>query len=337
MFISVRKNGELEGNAKALYPYVKGDEVIFAKQLPHNPLQILKAVKLICTSKVIVTDDYVKYLRYFDLKPEQRVIQLWHACGAFKKFGQRGTNLGIKTDLATHAQYNLVSVSGAEVRPIYADAFDVDLKKVKALGVPRTDEFFDKELIEHKREAIYKAYPELKGKFVIIYAPTFRDEGEGRSQFNPKIDFDRLSEKLLPNQQFIICPHPVMKNDIVPKKYDNIKVVRDFSTNDFMFVSDMLITDYSSVIFEYALLKKPIGFFCYDLAIYDRGFYLNYPDDLPGEVYENQEQLEEFLQDSENTKLTEKYDTFIKKYMSGCDGHSCERLAGLINSYVGRK
>lgn len=85
-----------------------------------------------------------------------------------------------------------------------------------------------------------------------------------------------------------------MKNDIVPKKYDNIKVVRDFSTNDFMFVSDMLITDYSSVIFEYALLKKPIGFFCYDLAIYDRGFYLNYPDDLPGEVYENQEQLEEF-------------------------------------------
>ena len=56
-----------------------------------------------------------------------------------------------------------------------------------------------------------------------------------------------------------------------------------------------------------------------------------------GEVYENQEQLEEFLQDSENTKLTEKYDTFIKKYMSGCDGHSCERLAGLINSYVGRK
>ena len=143
---------------------------------------------------------------------------MWHACGAFKKFGQRGTNLEIKTDLATHAQYNLVSVSGAEVRPIYADAFDVDLKKVKALGVPRTDEFFDKELIEHKREAIYKAYPELKGKFVIIYAPTFRDEGEGRSQFNPKIDFDRLSEKLLPNQQFIICPHPVMKNDIVSKK-----------------------------------------------------------------------------------------------------------------------
>ncbi|MFQ6929742.1 MAG: hypothetical protein ACLRR3_01155 [Eubacterium sp.] len=77
LFISVRKNGELEGNAKALYPYVKGDKVIFAKQLPHNPLQILKAVKLICTSKVIVTDDYVKYLRYFDLKPEQEL----YSCG----------------------------------------------------------------------------------------------------------------------------------------------------------------------------------------------------------------------------------------------------------------
>ena len=59
LFISVRKNGELEGNAKALYPYVKGDKVIFAKQLPHNPLQILKAVKLIYLQVVIVTGDCV--------------------------------------------------------------------------------------------------------------------------------------------------------------------------------------------------------------------------------------------------------------------------------------
>lgn len=337
LFFSVRKNDELEGNAKALYPYVKGEKVIFAKQLPHNPLDIMKAIKLIKTSKVIVTDDYLKYLRYFDLKPEQRVVQLWHACGAFKKFGQRGTNMEIKTDLATHAQYNLVSVSGEEVRPIYADAFDIEMKRVRAMGVPRTDEFFDEQHISEKKEAIYKAYPELKDKFIIIYAPTFRDEGEGRSQFNPQIDFDRLSERLLPNQQFIICPHPVMKNAIVPKKYDNIKVIRDFSTNDLMFVSDMLITDYSSVIFEYALLNKPIGFFCYDLAIYNRGFYLNYPDDLPGNVYENQDQLEEFLRSADNTELNEKRDLFVKKYMSGCDGHSCERLSGIINSYLGRE
>ena len=96
----------------------------------------------------------------------------------------------------------------------------------------------------------------------------------------------------------------------------------------------MLITDYSSVIFEYALLKKPIAFFCYDMANYNRGFYLNYPDDLPGEVYETQEELAEFLRAVDKHTITDKYNSFVEKYMSACDGHSCERIAGLINSYM---
>ena len=78
--------GILKENAKALYPFIKGKKTICAKRLPHNPQTALEMTEAILTSKVIVTDDYVKYLRYFDLKPEQRVIQLWHACGAFKKF-----------------------------------------------------------------------------------------------------------------------------------------------------------------------------------------------------------------------------------------------------------
>lgn len=334
LFVTIRKDKELEGNAKALYPYVTGKKVICAAGLPHTIRDVIKMVKLIATSKVIVTDDYVKYLRYFDLKPEQRVIQLWHACGAFKKFGQRGTNMAIKTDMATHAQYNIACVSGEYIRPVYADAFNINLKKVKALGCPRTDDFFNQKLIDEKKAAIYAKYPELIDKFIIIYAPTFRDVGEGRSEFNPQIDFDRLSQNLLPNQEFIICPHPVMKNDIIPKKYKNIRVLRDFSTNDLMFVSDMLITDYSSVIFEYALLQKPIGFFCYDLSVYNRGFYLKYPEDLPGDVYENQEALEAYLTNPEEHVITDKYNVFVQKYMAACDGHSCERIAGLINSYM---
>lgn len=334
LFVTIRKDGELEGNAKALYPYVKGEKVICAAGLPHGIKDMVNMIKLITTSKVIVTDDYVKYLRHFDLKPEQRVIQLWHACGAFKKFGQRGTNMTIKTDMATHAQYNIACVSGEHIRPVYADAFNINLKKVKALGCPRTDDFFNQELIEEKKTAIYVKYPELKDKFVIIYAPTFRDVGEGRSQFNPQIDFDKLSQNLLPNQEFIICPHPVMKNDIIPRKYKNIRVLRDFSTNDLMFISDMLITDYSSVIFEYALLQKPIAFFCYDLSVYNRGFYLKYPEDLPGDVYENQEELEAYLTSPEKHVITDKYNLFVQKYMAACDGHSCERIAGIINSYM---
>lgn len=334
LFFTVRKDGELEGNAKALYPYVKGKKVICAKRLPHNPITKLYMYYKNITSRVIVTDDYDRYLRHFQLRKSQRVVQLWHACGAFKKFGQRGTNMSITADNAYHAQYNIVSVSSDKIRGIYADAFNIDVHKVKALGCPRTDAFYHEQQIEQTKEKVYQTYPEFRDRYVIIYAPTFRDIGDDRTHFKPELDFDRLSRELLPGQMFIVCPHPIMRNKIVEKKYDNIKVVRDFSTNDMMLVSDMLITDYSSVIFEYVLLRKPIAFYCYDLLNYNRGFYLNYPDDLPGDVYENQNDLTSYLRSEDKDKLTEKYDRFIENYMSACDGHSCERIAEMINRYM---
>lgn len=334
LFFTIRKDGELEGNAKALYPYVKGKKVICARRLPHNPITKLYMYYKNITSRVIVTDDYDRYLRHFQLRQSQRVVQLWHACGAFKKFGQRGTNMSIAADHAYHAQYNMVSVSSDKIRGIYADAFDIDIHKVKALGTPRTDVFYDEKQLELTREKVYQAYPEFRNRYIIIYAPTFRDIGDDRTQFRPDLDFDRLSKELLPEQMFLVCPHPIMKNKIVEKEYDNIKVVRDFSTNDMMLISDMLITDYSSVIFEYALLRKPIAFYCYDLLNYNRGFYLNYPDDLPGDVYEDQTELTAYLRSDSKDELTEKYDKFIENYMSACDGHSCERIAEMINSYM---
>ena len=337
LFVTIRKDGELEGNAKALYDHVKGNKKIVAAMLPHKNKDIKKMVMELGSSKVIVTDDYVKYLRYFPLKPEQRFIQLWHACGAFKMFGKHGTNMSPVTDAATHAQYNLVCVSGRAVRPIYADAFEVELKKVKDVGVPRTDMFFDEEYINSVREKVYAKRPNLKDKEVIVYAPTFRDARGGRANFQPELDFERLSKNLKENQVFVVCPHPVMKNDIVDGKYDNVYVERDFSTNDMMLVSDMLITDYSSVIFEYALLNKPIAFFCYDLEKYNRGFYLSYPEDLPGEVYMNQDELEKFITDESLHTISDKHKDFVENYMTGCDGHSTERIAKIINDYFKEK
>ena len=196
------------------------------------------------------------------------------------------------------------------------------------------DAFYDEKLMDETKQKVYAAHPEFKDRYVIVYAPTFRDIGDDRTQFKPDLDFDKLSKDLLPNQIFVICPHPVMKNKIVEKSYDNIEVIRDFSTNDMMLVSDLLVTDYSSVIFEYALLRKPIAFYCYDLLNYNRGFYLNYPDDLPGDVYETQQALTAYLKSPEKDTLTEKYDQFIEKYMGACDGHSSERIAAMINQYM---
>ncbi len=334
VFLSVRKDGQLEGNAKALYPYVKGKKVIYAKKLPHGYLAELRMLYYFMTSKVIVTDDYVRYARWVKLRQGQRMIQLWHACGAFKMFGQYGTNMSVREDRATHAQYSLAVVSGPSIRTIYADAFDIALSRVASLGCPKTDCFFDEEYIAKTKERVYEKLPYLKDKQVILYAPTFRDVGGKRTVFTPALDFEKLSRELKPSQEFVICPHPLMENKIVEESYPNIHVVREISTSDMMFVSDMMVTDYSSVVFEYALLKKPMAFFCYDLAIYDRGFFLKYPDDLPGKVYENQEQLMAFLHNPNQEVQAEKCEEFVHKYMAGCDGHSGEKIAAIINAYM---
>ena len=335
LFYSIRKNGQLEGNLKAIFDYVEGRKSVCAHLLPHNEAWKLKMYYEFATSKVIVVDDYARYLRLFPMKPEQRVVQLWHACGAFKKFGIHGTNLSMHVEKSTHMQYNLVSVSSENIRQIYASAFDIDVDKVSALGVPRTDIYFNNALIEAKRTEIYKKYPQFIGRQIILYAPTFRDKNAKREIFKPKIDFADLSRRLCKDTLFIIAPHPIMTEPIVTDSYDNIMEIRDISTGDLMFVSDLMVTDYSSVIFEYALLGKPIVFYCYDKETYNRGFYLDYDHDLPGEIFEDYESFVDYLCHSERQIITEKHQKFVEKYMGACDGHCSERIAKIINEYMG--
>ncbi|MBR0410254.1 MAG: CDP-glycerol glycerophosphotransferase family protein [Eubacterium sp.] len=334
LFLSTRATGKLDLNAEMLYREVKGKKTICAKTGKHELKTQLHMIWEIMTSKVIITDDYNRYLRYIPLKKKQKVIQIWHACGAFKMFGRRGTPLSPKVEAATHVQYNLVCVSGPEVKEIYADAFDIDIEKIKSVGVPRTDIYFDDSYIEGIRKRILKKYPDLKEKYIMIYAPTFRDYNGSREIFKPDIDFDRLSSILPENVVFIICPHPAMTAAVIEHSYHNIMEIRDISTNEMMLVSDMLITDYSSVIFEYALLRKPIVFYCSDIDMYDRGFYLRYPEDLPGEVFTLQDRFLEFLADQNRYRTSCKSEQFIRKYMSACDGNSSRRIADIIEDYM---
>lgn len=334
LFFSIRRDNELDDNLRVVEENYKGKKIVVSKMLPHSSLYKLKMYYYVATSKVIVTDDYIRYLRLFPLKKEQRVIQLWHACGAFKKFGLQGTTLSVGLEKATHIQYNLVSVSSESIREIYANAFDIDVSNVVALGVPRTDTYFDIDTIEAKKREVYNKYPKWKNKEILLYAPTFRDRGGDRTVFEPQIDFDKLSEQLLEDQLFIIAPHPVMTNTILPKRYENIIEIRDIHTMDLMFVSEQLITDYSSVIFEYCLLKKPIVFFCYDLEIYDRGFYLDYDETLPGPLIKKQSDLVSYLTSERRKQLGDNYEEFASRYMGACDGKSTQRVVDLITEYI---
>lgn len=326
-FVTARSNEELLPNMRAVYDRTNGKKVVFTRMMPYEKDRMDAAIQAVYSSKVVVTDDYFYLFRKFGKKPGQKIVQLWHAAGAFKKFGMDGTSLFPEVDHLYHKDYDLVSVSGENIRGIYARAFGIGEDRVKAYGVPRTDEFLDSEYVSQVRKRIRSRYPKLDGKQVILYAPTFRDgKGKDKHEFRPEMDFESLSHSLKENQVFLICPHPVMQNRIVPGSYENIIQVEDFTTNEMMCIADLLVTDYSSVIFEYSLLNKPMVFYCYDYDEYNRDFYLDYEKDLPGQLFRSYAELEKYISAGDFGK-TERVKDFRNRYMSACDGKSGERLA----------
>jgi len=330
LFVSVRGNKLLE-NAKAVYDAYDGKKAVFAKMYPHSAKDKLKLYRHLFTSKVIVTDDYLKYFRMFELKPQQRVIQIWHACGAFKKFGLDYPSAEINKERKTHAQYDVVAVSSEAVRDKYAKAFGISIDKVKALGVPRTDPLSDPAYIASEKKAFYKKYPKLSGKKILLYAPTFREEGTKRVRLQTGLDWQAVSEKLGDEAVLIIKNHPVMKYDLLDGAlYGNIINMPKENTSRLMIVCDVMVTDYSSVIFEAALLNKPTIFYCPDFDHYERDFYLNFPEDLYGEFAVNQEEFFKAVDKSLQAPDMDRLEIFKKTYMGSCDGHSAERIAEII-------
>lgn len=333
-FISVRSDGDLNENLKSIYDRLDVPKVKIAKKRLYLDKLKGKAARMVYSSKVVVTDDYCFLFKDYGKKEGQKFIQLWHAAGAGKRFGRDGGISFAPIDRLYHKDYDLVAVSGEASREAFASAFDIPIDKVQAVGVSRTDVFFDESRTKLTRDKVFRKHPELKGKQVILYTPTFRDvPGLGRQYFRPALDFRKLSETLLPNQIFVIKPHPVMTEPILDVTFNNVLELRDVETNDIMIASDLMVTDYSSTFFEYALLKKPVVFFCYDFDEYDRDFYIDFEHELPGDILRTQEELFDYLRQEEHPIL-ESYEEFYNKFMGGCDGHSTERIVELIKKML---
>lgn len=256
------------------------------------------------------------------------VIQLWHACGAFKKFGYDTTGDIPKYYKGNvYKNYDLVTVSSDGCIEHFASAMRLDKGVFKALGVSRTDMYFDEDFIAKSKEGFYKENPKAKGKKVVLWAPTFR--GNPADPYTEGGDaVERLADELLKSGEwyFVTKPHPHMKKPIVANTESNIPTEMLFP------VSDLLITDYSSVIYEYALFKKPILIFAPDLEKYksQRGFYIDL-EKLPAEViteseFLTQETVEKAVSQFDKNDIT----SFIERYMTACDGSATNRIIDYI-------
>lgn len=330
-FITPRSNGCLTGNMEKVYSALDMPKTYLANMdMDYDSDGAKEVLAIIASSRIVVTDDYLTPLRLYQKKPGQRIIQLWHATGAGKKFGIDGTNRFPAVDALTHKDYDVVTVSSEDIRKYYAHAFCLPLDRIKATGVARTDDYFDPVYADSAQSSVIGKHPELTGRRIIMYAPTFRDNsGEGRSVFRPDIDFGELSEILPEGCVFVICPHPVMTEKILDRGYNNILEIRDISTKDMMFASELLITDYSSVFFEYSLLDKPMAFYCYDYDSYDRDFYMDFEKERPGPILRTREEFIDYIRKGDFGKPMN-YSRFRDRYLGACDGHSTERIVKMI-------
>lgn len=345
-FISERRN-DISGNFDPIYHETsKNPEISIVKFLNNKPIknlnifEVIEYVNILSTSKIILLDDFLPSIHTFDLKDETKLVQLWHAVGAFKTFGftRIGKKGGPEQFSPNHRSYDYSIVSSREIVKFYAEGFGLSEEKVLATGIPRTDVFFDNEYKKKVESEFYSKYPNLVNKKILLFAPTFRGDGKQDAHYPIKLfPVNQIYESIGDDWAIIIKQHPFVKGktEIYPEFEDYIlDLSHDSEINDLLFISDLIVTDYSSVIFEASLLNIPMLFYAYDLEEYinSRDFYYEYKTFVPGKiVFNSQEIVSSILnEDFESNKI----DEFKGRFFDHLDGMSTERVLNLLYSIL---
>lgn len=295
-------------------------------------------LRRLARADVIVLDDYYPEIGKLTFDPDVRVFQVWHACGAFKTVGlERMDKPGAPPiNSRAHKCYTHVPVSSELAAMHCQEAFGIDYSKFYPVGVPRTDIFFDQEYKERICRQLYRQFPRAKkARKTFLYAPTFR----GNSALDAGFPMDRLDLKRWGKlcrsmgDHLIIKMHPFVREHVsVPEGFED--VITDASDyreiNDLLFIADVLITDYSSVIYEFSLLRRPILMYAFDLEEYeaDRGFYETYENTVPGPIFQTFDALMDYIR--QDTYDRAELDRFIEKNFTYTDGHATDRVIDLM-------
>ena len=261
---------------------------------------------------LLVTDEFVT-------KSSGKCIMLGHGIAGGKTYGldqpdpyHNMNDAKLLTWVVTSSRYVLGMV---------AKQCGVTIDRVLPLGVPRTDAYFGAE----KRETDKRIY---------LYAPTFRKFYEGEDPILTT-DFKKLDELLTDDEVFIVKAHMMM--DDPEMEYKHIVVApKDIPSKDYLINCDVLVTDYSSIMFDAYVLDKPVVLFAKDKDDYlwNRGMYFRYPSAY-GRFCNNEEDLVRTLREAEKPTDAERLTKALTCEM--CDGRSTERVLGLIKSMEGNK
>ncbi|MBQ1838116.1 MAG: CDP-glycerol glycerophosphotransferase family protein [Ruminococcus sp.] len=341
-FISLRRS-DISGNFAFVYDKLKDDKnldihfILNDHTISYMSIrEIIDFTKSCATSKIVVLDEFTPMIHYIDLRPETKLVQLWHACGAFKTFGftRLSKPKGSPQTTSNHRSYDYVTVSSTFCKKCHSEGFGISTDNVVATGIPRTDVFFDEAYKAKAREKFYRAHPDFLDKKIILFAPTFRGTVK-ETAFYPTdlFDIEAVCESI-PDDYAIIVKHHPFVNDVqpIPKRFSDrvIDLSSESELNDLLFVTDVIITDYSSLVFEASLLDIPMIFYAFDLEKYidERDFYFDFKQYVPGKIAYSLDEVIDAI--NKNDFCTERIAPFADMFFDKRDGKATERVVQLL-------
>ena len=289
-------------------------------------LATLRSMYHLATASVCVLDSYWPAVSVLHHKKQLAVIQMWHAMGKIKKSGYQslGKKFGrsdmLAREMRMHRNYDVVIAGGRAFNPFYCASFGVEPDILYNVGLPRMDKL--REGQEEARRQFYEIYPRLKGKRIVLYAPTFR-KGQ---MLDPKPLVDAFHFD--GSQMLVVKRHP---NQLL--NYETLSpaiTCQKVPTSTVLSVCDCVITDYSAITIEAALLGKPVYFYLFDYEDYldHNGLNVKLFDEFPDCIYRDADKLVAAIEsggyDMDN------YRRFCRKYLPDLSGRATDKIAGLI-------
>lgn len=325
----------IKENLNRRYPDYK--IVILAKKLNKKNIlnyffHIHTQMYHLATSKVCLLDTYIIPVSLLKHKKSLTIIQLCHGVGNVKQFAyqtldkESGHSKKISKLMKMHCNYDYLVSTSKATSEFYSKAFNMSVDKMVNFGPPKIDYILK---VKNKKKEVLSAYPKLKSKPVILYVSTFRTYDDNYlEKFIKKFPFDKYN--------LIINIHPVSYkyNPDIDKYVTDDRVFRcsEFSTVDLLSVADIAVTDYSSFMFESAILNIPTYLYVPDYDKYTKynGLNVDIFKELPGCVYKDEKELFKVIQSNKYDKKILK--KFKDKYIENTDGTSTDKLVDFMIS-----
>ncbi|MBU5465337.1 CDP-glycerol glycerophosphotransferase family protein [Virgibacillus sp. MSJ-26] len=308
----------------------KGERMVLLFE-PKHLFEWVHSIYHLATSRMIFVDNYFGFLAVADFKSDVKCIQLWHAAGAIKQFGlkdpsnDRRSPRAIQRFQQVYDRFDHVVVGSEKMAAIFRESFGLGDDRMLRTGIPRTDFYFEKASEAVASQELKQTLPLIGEKKVILYAPTFRDEALDSAEI--MLDVDRLYEEFASEYVLLLRLHPAIQGKFLNQYPGFVIDVSGYpDIHRLLVVTDVLVTDYSSIPFEFSLLGRPMIFFAYDLEVYEeaRGFREDYKMLIPGPVVRDTEALIDVMKEGQFDY--ERILTFAEEWNEYSDGTSSKCL-----------